>query len=54
MDYPEIGRWRDSHGVEYVELKAPGRASLLFQPVPEAKAGKNRLHLDLAPTSSGR
>ena len=26
---------------------------LLFSPVPEAKAGKNRLHLDLRPTDQG-
>ncbi|MFJ9520861.1 VOC family protein [Kitasatospora sp. NPDC101801] len=29
-------------------VEAPGFARLAFQPVPAAKAGKNRLHLDLA------
>ena len=28
--------------------------SLLFIPVPEPKAGKNRMHLDLLPTNRGR
>jgi len=28
-------------------LDAPGFPRLAFQPVPEAKAGKNRLHLDV-------
>jgi hypothetical protein len=36
--------------VTYVELKSPDVPSLLIQPVPEAKSGKNRLHLDIAPT----
>jgi hypothetical protein len=49
LDYPETSRWTDSHGVTYVELKAPDRPSMLFQPVPERKTVKNRLHLDLAP-----
>ncbi|MFD8414223.1 VOC family protein [Streptomyces sp. NPDC059650] len=29
-------------------LELPGVARLAFQPVPEDRAGKNRLHLDLA------
>jgi catechol 2,3-dioxygenase-like lactoylglutathione lyase family enzyme len=34
-----------------VELRNPGGyPHLLFGKVPEAKAGKNRLHLDLSPT----
>lgn len=33
-------------GWSHVEL--PGLAQLAFQPVPESKAAKNRLHLDLA------
>ncbi|MBB4684183.1 VOC family protein [Amycolatopsis jiangsuensis] len=49
LDYPLPQRWEDSHGRTYVELKAPDRPSILFQPVPEGKAGKNRLHLDVAP-----
>jgi hypothetical protein len=28
-------------------VRPPGFARLAFQPVPEAKAGKNRLHLDI-------
>ena len=49
--------WRDALGYErrdvngqYVALvppaKEPGRPPLLFQLVPEAKAAKNRVHLD--------
>ncbi|GAA3524462.1 VOC family protein [Amycolatopsis ultiminotia] len=49
LGYPPPDRWADSHGTTYVELKAPDRPSVLFQPVPEGKAGKNRLHLDVAP-----
>ncbi|MEU1071619.1 MULTISPECIES: VOC family protein [unclassified Streptomyces] len=32
----------------WAHLDAPGTARLAFQRVPEAKAGKNRLHFDLA------
>jgi catechol 2,3-dioxygenase-like lactoylglutathione lyase family enzyme len=48
-------RWRDPHGVEYVQI-GTGELPLLllFQPVPEAKAGKNRLHLDIAPTAGSQ
>ncbi|WP_191253558.1 VOC family protein [Amycolatopsis oliviviridis] len=49
LGYPETERWTDSHGVTYVELKSPDVPSLLFQPVPEKKSVKNRLHLDVAP-----
>jgi catechol 2,3-dioxygenase-like lactoylglutathione lyase family enzyme len=43
-------RWRDVHGVEYVQIgTGSGGPLLLFQPVPEERSGKNRLHLDLAP-----
>ncbi|MFI5606942.1 VOC family protein [Amycolatopsis sp. NPDC051903] len=49
LDYPKTHRWTDAHGVTYVELTAPDGPSLLFQPVPEDKTVKNRLHLDLAP-----
>lgn len=51
LDYRQTERWTDNHGVTYVEVKAPDRPSLLFQPVPEGKQVKNRLHLDLAPTT---
>ncbi|WP_219414640.1 VOC family protein [Pseudonocardia nigra] len=43
-------RWRDAHGVEYVQIgTGDGGPLLLFQPVAEGKSGKNRLHLDIAP-----
>jgi hypothetical protein len=35
-----------ARGWSHVEL--PGSARLAFQPVPESKAAKNRLHLDIA------
>jgi predicted enzyme related to lactoylglutathione lyase len=44
--------WDDPTGRTYVELA--GEPALLFQPVPEVKAGKNRLHLDLAPRGRGQ
>jgi catechol 2,3-dioxygenase-like lactoylglutathione lyase family enzyme len=43
------GRWRDAHGVEYVQVGLVEDAVLVFQPVPEGRSGKNRLHLDLVP-----
>jgi predicted enzyme related to lactoylglutathione lyase len=45
----EINRWADADGTEYAEIGTGLPVTLLLQPVPEAKAGKNRLHLDLAP-----
>ena len=40
----------DSPGDDEVGLAAPdGQPTLLFIRVPEAKAGKNRVHLDLQP-----
>jgi catechol 2,3-dioxygenase-like lactoylglutathione lyase family enzyme len=45
------GRWRDAHGVEYVQIGTGEGPLLLFQPVPEGKSGKNRLHLDIAPAT---
>jgi catechol 2,3-dioxygenase-like lactoylglutathione lyase family enzyme len=44
-------RWRDAHGVEYVQISAGEGPLLVFQPVPEARSVKNRLHLDLAPAT---
>jgi catechol 2,3-dioxygenase-like lactoylglutathione lyase family enzyme len=44
-------RWRDAHDVEYVQIGTGEGPLLLFQPVPEGRSGKNRLHLDLAPES---
>ena len=49
-----LRRWRDAHEVEYVEVGTGGGPILLFQPVPEHKAGKNRLHLDIAPASASQ
>ncbi|MFB9744333.1 VOC family protein [Pseudonocardia sulfidoxydans] len=39
--------WDDKEGAQYVELR--GEPTLVFQPVPDDKHVKNRLHLDLAP-----
>ncbi|MBK1784706.1 VOC family protein [Prauserella cavernicola] len=47
LGYPEPHRWSDADGRRYVQLD--GDPPLLFQPVPEGKTGKNRLHLDVAP-----
>lgn len=47
LDMAGPRRWRDADGVTYVQLD--GQPTLVFQPVPERKSGKNRLHLDLAP-----
>lgn len=44
-----VERWQDAHGTTYVEIGGAGEPHLLFQPVPEAKPAKNRVHLDLAP-----
>lgn len=41
--------WTDSHGLTYTQVDFTDGPALLFQPVPEEKTGKNRLHLDLAP-----
>ncbi|MGC7093406.1 VOC family protein [Amycolatopsis lurida] len=52
LDYREIERWTDSHGLEYLTIGDPADADglrVLFQPVPEGKVVKNRLHLDLGP-----
>ena len=51
LGYTETARWRDTRGVEYVEISRDGEPTLLFQPVDDPKAGKNRLHLDIAPTT---
>jgi predicted enzyme related to lactoylglutathione lyase len=41
--------WTDSHGLTYRQVEFGDGPALLFQPVPEEKTVKNRLHLDLAP-----
>jgi catechol 2,3-dioxygenase-like lactoylglutathione lyase family enzyme len=48
------GRWGDAHEVQYVEIGSADRPMLVFQPVPEGKVGKNRLHLDIAPASGSQ
>ena len=48
------GRWRDAHGVEYVQIGTGEGPLLLFQPVREGKSGKNRLHLDIAPSAGSQ
>lgn len=47
----EVNRWADADGTEYAEIDIGLPVTLLLQPVSEHKAGKNRLHLDLAPTA---
>jgi hypothetical protein len=47
-------RWRDAHGVQYVQIRTKDGPLLLFQPVPEGRSGKNRLHLDIAPESGSQ
>ncbi len=49
---PPPRRWRDADGLTYVQLDS--RPTLLFQPVPERKSVKNRLHLDIAPASGSQ
>jgi catechol 2,3-dioxygenase-like lactoylglutathione lyase family enzyme len=51
LGYTETGRWSDAHDVEYVEISRDGEPTLLFQPVEDVKAVKNRLHLDITPTT---
>jgi catechol 2,3-dioxygenase-like lactoylglutathione lyase family enzyme len=51
LGYPDLERWQDGHGRTYVELRRDGEVPVLFQPVGEGKEVKNRVHLDIAPTS---
>jgi catechol 2,3-dioxygenase-like lactoylglutathione lyase family enzyme len=51
LGYEVVKRWTDARGTEYVELGHGDEPIVLLQPVPEAKAGKNRLHLDIAARS---
>jgi hypothetical protein len=51
LDYPSTRQWNDAYGRTYLEANRPGFPALLFQPVAEEKAAKNRLHLDIAPSS---
>ncbi|MEJ2864050.1 VOC family protein [Actinomycetospora flava] len=43
-----VRRWDDAHGTSYVEVGLVGEVVLLLQHVADRKAGKNRLHLDVA------
>jgi catechol 2,3-dioxygenase-like lactoylglutathione lyase family enzyme len=57
LGYEVVWRWTDSRGTEYVEIGVPDTPKeplLLFQPVPESKSVKNRLHLDIVPRSGTR
>jgi catechol 2,3-dioxygenase-like lactoylglutathione lyase family enzyme len=54
-DFVEIGpaKLPDAELLEGIR-RGPVAPALLFVPVPEAKAGKNRLHLDLTPIDSSQ
>lgn len=45
-----VRRWADTHGTPYVEIGLDRTAVLVFQRVDTPEAGKNRLHLDIAPS----
>jgi len=47
-----LGWEQTEEGEDGVEISPPGggRPTLVFVPVPEAKAVKNRIHLDVNPT----
>jgi predicted enzyme related to lactoylglutathione lyase len=51
IDCGNVGRvaefWRQLLGLDPLEDPLPGGPALTFQPVPEPKAGKTRVHLDL-------
>ena len=42
-----VDRKNDAHGTRYVDVALQPGTVLLFQQVPEDKAGKNRVHLDV-------
>jgi len=52
LHYRIVKRWRDSHDVEYLEARRAGEPMLLFQPVPDTKRAKNRMHLHVRVTGS--
>ncbi|HEY0449697.1 VOC family protein [Actinophytocola sp.] len=54
LGYAEVKRWKDPRGTEYVEIGRDGEPLLLFQPVPEQKSVKNRLHLDIYPATGSQ
>lgn len=49
LDWPIAGGDGPDDDEVLVEPRAAGPAPLLFIEVPEVKAGKNRLHLDITP-----
>ena len=54
LGYRVRERWSDAAGTSYVETGGDDGAVLLFQPVREVKAVKNRLHLDVAPVQGSQ
>lgn len=55
LGYGVTKRWKDAKGLEYVQIEGgSGEPTVLFQPVGEEKVAKNRLHLDLTPTTGGQ
>lgn len=54
LGYEVVKRWTDARGTEYVEIGHGDEPVVLFQPVPEGKSVKNRLHLDIVPRSGTR
>jgi catechol 2,3-dioxygenase-like lactoylglutathione lyase family enzyme len=54
LGYRVRERWSDAAGTGYVETGDGDGVVLLFQPVREDKAVKNRLHLDVAPVQGSQ
>jgi len=55
LGYRVVKRWQDAAGLEYVDIHGGGTEPMvIFQPVPEGKVTKNRLHLDLVPVEGGQ
>lgn len=53
--WSEVLGWEVQREDQYFWMAAPGTdpakdLALIFLPVPEAKAGKNRVHIDVSPT----
>ncbi|TCP57298.1 hypothetical protein EV191_1011252 [Tamaricihabitans halophyticus] len=58
LGYQIVARWKDQYDRQYLEIGPedldgvevePKQPVMLFQPVPDDKRDKNRLHLDLRP-----
>jgi len=54
LGYRVRERWSDAAGTGYGETGDGDGVVLLFQPVREDKAVKNRLHLDVAPVQGSQ